>query len=233
MKNQTRIPVKDADFNNYINLAIPYLNANKTKLAITTTAQANLTLATALLTTASTGWNSIYSQSINPLLSTSIIVETKMSVRLQIETLLRAIYDDIPKSVLTAADRATFNIPAPVETRTAAQKPTSVPILSISERGHLTVTISILDAINFQTISNVPDAALIELESAFIADGKTVPVGFPSDEDFRHLATLGKSLFQRDYTDKQLKGTEFLKARYLSSRKESGGWSEVFTVVVA
>jgi hypothetical protein len=105
MGNQSRIPVKDADFNNYINIAIPYLSTNKTRLALTTASQANVTSVSALLITAATGWNSVYPQSQNPATATSSIIAGKTTIRTQIEILIRAIFADIPKSVLTQVDR--------------------------------------------------------------------------------------------------------------------------------
>jgi len=233
MGNQSRIPVKDADFNNYINLAIPYLTTNKTRLVLTATAQANLTSVTAILTTAGTGWNSVYQLAINPAAATTSTIATKGTIRAQIETLLRAIYADIPKSVLTQIDRDTLNIALPTNIYTAATKPTSLPSLTISERSHLSVTINILDVAHSQNLTNVPDATKIDLEAAFLPEGTKAPEGFPQESDFHHVATLGKSFYNRTYTADQLRGTEYLKACYLSSRNEPGGWSEIITVVVA
>jgi hypothetical protein len=233
MGNQSRIPVKDADFNNYINIAIPYLSTNKTRLALTTASQANQTLASALLLTAGTGWNSLYPQSLNPATATTSIITAKINLRTQIEATIRAIYADIPKSVLTQVDRDTLNIPLVSDTRTPSVKPTSVPSLTVSERGHLSATINILDVVHSLSLSNVTDADAIDIEAAFLPLGATVSADFPQESDFHHVATLGKSICKRTYTADQIKGTEYLKACYLSSRSEAGGWSEVISVVVA
>jgi len=233
MGTRNRIPVTDADFNNYANIAIPYLTTNKARLVITTTAQANLTAATSLLTTAATGWNSVYPLTLNPATATATIIASKTNQHKQIEKLLRAIYDDIPRSVLTQMDRDTLNIPAPSGTHTASTRPESVPSITISGRGHLSATLTILDVEHQQPLSNVDDADLIELEAAFLAPGAAAPAGFPSDNDFHHVATLSKSTVLRTYTPDQQRGTEYLKACYLSSRNEPGGWSEVVSVVVA
>jgi len=233
MGNQSRIPAKDADFNNYVNTAIPYLSANKTRLALTTTSQTNLTSVSALLTTAGTGWNSIYPLSQNPATATSSIIAGKTTIRNQIEIMIRAIYADIPKSVLTQVDRDTLNISLPSDSHTAAAKPTSVPSLTVTERGHLSVTFSFLDVVHSQNLTNVPDAESINLVSAFLPAGTIAPVGFPQESDFHYVASLGKSFYKRSYTADQIKGTEYLKACYLSSRKELGDWSEIIAVVVA
>jgi len=233
MGNQSRIPVKDADFSNFINIAIPYLSTNKTRLALTTVTQANVTSLSALLSTTDTGWNSIYPLSLNTATATGSIVADKLTLRLQIEQSLRDVYADIPKSVLTQIDRDTLNIPLPSEIHTPATKPASVPTLKITERGRLMVGISILDVEHSFSITNVPDADLIELEVAFLPSGTTAAANFPQDSDFHHVATLSRSTYKRTYTADQLKGTEYLKACYLSSRNEAGNWSEIITVVVA
>ena len=81
MKTQSRIPVKDADFNNYINITTPYLTTNKTRLTITSTSQAKLSLLDTLLTAADTGWNSIYPACCNPATATTTLFANKKNVR--------------------------------------------------------------------------------------------------------------------------------------------------------
>ena len=233
MGSQDRIPTKDADFNNYVNIVIPYLNNNKARLVITTSAQTNLTSVTALLSTAVTGWNSVYLQNLNGTSDSTTVAANKKLLRKQLTTGLRSIYADIPRSVLTQADRDTLNINLPAEKHSSAVKPTSVPSITVSGRGHLSANISILDVEGSRAVTKVEDAEMIELEAAFLAPGATPAAGFPTDKDFHHAATLGRSTTTRSYTSDQLRGVEYLKARYLNSRKEPGGWSEVVSIVVS
>lgn len=227
------IPRTEAEFNNYVNIAIPYINTNKARLATTPAATTALTTVTALLTTAGTGWNSIYPQSLNPATSTASIRATKNSLHDQIKGYLRVIFDDIPKSVFTQVDRDTLNLPLPSDTRTPSAIPAERPIISVTQRDHLAVTLAMVDAAHPQSLAKPADADAIELEGAFLPAGSSVPASFPQDSDFRHLTTTGRSTYTRSYTQEQLRGTEYLRARYLNSRKEAGGWSEIITVIVS
>ena len=233
MTTQSRFPVKDADFSNYINISIPYVSDSKTRLVLTPTAQSNITALEALLNTADKGWNSVYPLCCNSATVTTTLVATKKSLRTQIETLLRAVYADIPQSVLTQTDRDTLNITNVSGSHTQAMVPVSVPSLTVSGRMHLGVTLTILDVERSLPITNVPDAVMVEIESAFLPNGVTQAAGFPQDDDFHFLANSGRSTYKRVYDNSQIKGTEFLKARYLNSRNEAGNWSEIISVTVA
>lgn len=230
MSSQHRFPAKDADFNNYINIGIPYLVANKARLVITTGAQAILTTVTNQLSAAVTGWNIIYPQSQNPAIATASIIANKSALRPQIEANLRAIFDDIPKSVLTQVDRDTLNLPLPAGTHTPSPVPTAVPSITVSSRGHLSVTLAIVDSAHPQSAAKPDGVESIQLEGAFVAAGSTAK---PTDADFRNIDIASKTSYIRNYTSDQLASTEYIRARYLNSRGEVGNWSEWLAVVVA
>ena len=232
MPNQPLFPKKDSEFNVSINFGIPYLTTNKARLCLTPASQSALTTATTLLSGAN-GWNVVYPQSQNPATATVTIIAGKNTLRTQIEGFIKIILGDIPKSVLTQVDRDTLNLPLPATTHTPAQKPTSVPTLAISTRGHLSITLSILDTVHSQTLTKLKDADSIELEGAFVSSFATASANFPQETDFKHLAIVGKSTYTRNYSIEQLKGTEYIRARYLSSRNEPGNWSEWIVVVVS
>ena len=96
-------PTKDADFNDYFGIAAPYLNTNAGRLVIS---PGNL----ALLATLSGQWAMLYPASQSTNTATKSIIDDKIILRDDIEELLRDIYDDIPKSVLTTGDRNTLNL---------------------------------------------------------------------------------------------------------------------------
>ena len=230
---QTKLLRKDGDFNNQINIIIAYLIANKVRLVFTPTSQANLTQATALLSTAGTGWNSIYPQSQNQAVCTSTITNLKNTLRAQLETLLRAIFADIPKSILTQVDRDTLNLPLPSDTRTAATKPSQIPSLSINGRAYLCVVINVVDNDFPQSLSKPAGIDSIEIQSAFLPVGTSPVANFPLESDFRHLAISGRSSYSCTYTSDQLQGTSYIRARYLNSRKEPGNWSQPISIIVS
>jgi hypothetical protein len=235
MPNQKRFPASDAEFNTYVNNANTYLNvaANKSRLVLTTAATSALTLVNTLLTAATTGWNTIFPQSQNPAIATSTIIAAKKSTRVQIETQLRNIYADIPNSVLTQTDRDTLNLSLPADTRTPVPKPQNAPIVAVTERQHLSVTLSFTDPAHSQSQAKPDGVIEIDIESAFLAPSTAPAAGFPNETDFRHIGLSGRTSYGRDYTQAQLKGTDYIRARYVSSRKEPGAWSEIISVVVS
>ena len=105
-------PTKDAEFNEYVNRVFPYLDVNRTRLHVS---DPNFDALTVLMER----WTSIYPQTQDPNLRTRTFIDDKDEVRKLLETLLRTIYGDIPRSALTAADRETLNLPAPDRQPTA------------------------------------------------------------------------------------------------------------------
>jgi hypothetical protein len=233
MPSQARFEAKDAAFSVQANTMLTYLTANKARLVITTAANANLTLLTTLITAPATGWNTIFPLSQNPATATSTIIANKVTLRDQIEPTFRALFADIPRSVLTGTDRDTLHIPLPSTARIPAAKPQEIPSLIVSERGHLTVVLNIVDS--SKTSSNAKPAGVdaIEIESVFIPANSENANKLPSENDFRHLVTLGRGVYERHYTNDQLRGIEFLRGRYVNTRKEPGNWSEWISIIVS
>lgn len=104
MNNRKRFPDKDSEFNNYLNNVIPYLVAEAARLQITTAR-------TTTLTDLKTAWDDKYPKSQNTNIATKTIVDEKNALRATLEQELRDTFDDIPKSLLTSADRNTLNLP--------------------------------------------------------------------------------------------------------------------------
>lgn len=148
MATKGLFPDADADFNVHINNCITYLNvaANKSRLVFTPTATANLTSATSFLSTATTGWNTVFPQSQNPAVRTKTITDNKNVLRDQIITNLRAVYDDIPKSILTQTDRDTLRLTVQSTSGTSTPTPTSRPVGQVDTSQRLQHTISFVDA---------------------------------------------------------------------------------------
>jgi len=231
MSNQTGFADKDADFNDYISMAIPYLTTNNIRLLVTAASQAELTTVSNLLTNAATGWNMVYQQSQYSDVATSTITATKNNLRSSIETSLRVIFSDIPESVLTQADRDTLNLPLSSGTHTPSPVPASQPLVSISNRTFLSVTLVIVDSDHPQNGGKPAWASSIQIEGVFFPVGSTPKT--PMDADFMNIATTAKTSYTRYYASDQLVGTEYIRARYLNSQGEPGNWGETITVIVA
>jgi hypothetical protein len=232
MPAQTKFPTSDADFDIFVNAVVPYLNENISRLIVTPTGQAALASATLLLTTTVTGWNAVYPLILKVSTTSNTLIIEKNKLRIQIEELLRSVYNDIPLSLVETKDRTALGIVEPSGTHTPAAKPTSIPSITIIKHSHLTIDIRIEDTKTQEPVSKVEDADSIELESAFLPNNVTPAADFPQENDYHHILNSGKSKITISYRTEQIKGTEYLRARYQNTRKEVGPWSEVVTAII-
>jgi len=232
MPIRAKFPTTDADFNTFINSVVPYLNDNSSRLIVTPTAQTALASVTLTITTADTGWNAVYPLILKLSTTSNTLILEKNQLRDKIELLLHSVYNDIPFSLLEAKDKTTLGIVDPSGTHTPAAKPTSIPSITVTKHSHLTLDIRIEDTKTQEPVSNVDDADSIELESAFLPNNVTPPTGFPQNNDFHHILNSGKSKLTLSYTLEQIKGTDYIRARYQNTRKEVGPWSEVITAII-
>jgi hypothetical protein len=127
MSTPRRFPTKDADFNTHLGSVVTYLNSEAARLQVAATRLATLT-------TLKTAWDDLYPKSTNPNTSTKTIRDQKNDTRESIETLLREIYDDIPASVLTPADRNELNLPERDSIPTPRGKMNTVPGVILASR---------------------------------------------------------------------------------------------------
>jgi hypothetical protein len=200
-------------------------------------------------------WNDLFPKSQNPAVSTSTIISNKNDLRDKLEAGLRTIYGDIPNSLLTPIDRDTLHLHERDTTPTTAPVPANAPVIAVVERGHLWVKISITDPANphtqakpdgvsetevdgaFQSQQDVINAAVAKAASGAAARniGPVVPIiepTFPQESDFHHVGNTGKFLYKINFIASQVGGTEFIRARYLNTRKEPGPWSEIISTIV-
>jgi hypothetical protein len=103
MSDRGRFPRKDADFSTRLSTIVPYLNSEATRLLIASDRISRLN-------ELKTDWDDLFPKSTNPSTSTKTIRDRKNATRKDIETLLRKVYADIPRSRLTTADCNTLNL---------------------------------------------------------------------------------------------------------------------------
>ncbi len=100
---------KLAEVNTYFTTAVPYLDTHKTRLNVST---ANMDAVNALYSDSSggTGWIEVYPLTTNRATSTGALRDRRNTLLKEIKALLKAIYGDVPESVLTDVDRNTLRI---------------------------------------------------------------------------------------------------------------------------
>lgn len=118
-------PNPQAKFSSYINNAIPYLDANKTRLKVPAAPISKLLAM-------HTQWKDIFLKSVNDNTRTTAVIQKKNKLRKDITALLRKIYRDIPGSALTTTDRLTLGLKA--RKKKNAARPTIKESLGLSLR---------------------------------------------------------------------------------------------------
>jgi hypothetical protein len=220
-------PGTDPEFNTFINISIPYLNVagNKARLVLTPTATAKLTELSSLLNTGGTGWNAIFPQSQNPALRTSSITQSKNSLRLQIEASIRTIYDDIPKSLLTQADRDTLRIAQQGTGGAPAPVPTSRPVAQVDTSQRLQHTISFVDS---ETPTSRAKPEGVRGCQIWYKVGSTV--GDPRELTF--AATDTRSPYVLTFDGADAGKMVYYWLRWENTRGEIGPWSDVISATI-
>jgi hypothetical protein len=220
----------DAEFNGKINTDVNYLNAtaNKNRLILTPAASSALTVATAQLAI----WNSNYLQIFNNSISSDTVRSNLRNSQTQLKTSMRIIFDDIPNSVLTQADRNTLKLFVKADSRTPADVPQSIPFITITEHKHLKLVVFVGDTKAPNRRAKPDDANGIEIEVAFYDSTIPLPTGTPPDKNFNHVVSSGKTKIEIPFASEQVKGVAFIRARYINTRKEPGEWSEVVSSII-
>ena len=142
--------------------------------------------------------------------------------------MLRAIYGDIPKSVLTTADRNTLNLK---ERKHGAPRPAigTAPILSVKALGNLQIQIDCRVEGDENRPSIHPDADGVELR-AYIGD--TPP---PNYEGANNISFKSKARFTEILDDPTFMGKwACVFARWVntSDNTKSGPWSPMVSVII-
>lgn len=218
-KSRGPFPTKDADFNDYLQPAVPYIDANAGRL----NAASNQTA----LDTMFGQWNTIYPQSQNPNTATSTITAQKTQLRSDMEDLLRVIYSDIPESALTQQDRQTLNLPERDTTPTPVAIADHAPAIGIDSMQHLVITLRITDPDNPHTQA-MPDGQGAEVNVA-VQDMSATSFTWDADRSFITHRFLSDVQFEAGDVGKKA----HFRCRYLNTRGEPGPWSDTMDSMIS
>ncbi len=268
MPNRGYFPSKLADLNAQFDTDMTFLNlpavgttpSTATRLSVSA---ANLSAANKLYTNPTPvapqttpndlGWKELWVLRSNHATKTKVITDLIQIRKEQLEAVLRTIFNDIPASALTAADRTTINKHERSSSHTPSPTPINAPLIALVEQGHLYAIISITDPAHPHTQAKPAGVGSTELEGAFqsradivtAATARTVgpatgttptpasSTSFPQEADFHHIANTGKFLYKTHFTSDQVGGTEIIRGRYLNTRHEYGTWSAEITITVS
>lgn len=221
-------PKKDAEFNDYVNIVVPFLNTHAGRLQVS---PAHL----AELNTLHGQWQTTYPQSQNPDTATKTVIDNKNELRDDLEQELRDTYNDIPQSLLTTQDRNTLNL------KKRDLQPTPRPTIESSpnvtmkcKEGRLMLVECRVDADSSRP-SRHPESDTIEFRYKVNTDdsGSPTPPAPPAPEPggsgaWQGPFHSGKARFKIQLPENAAGKLLILQARWknIVDDSKSGPWSE-------
>ncbi len=213
-------PTKEAELNNYFGNSVPYLVANATRLGVSTAHVSALNIGL-------NDWGSNYSSSTDPNLRTRTITLQKDASKKTLMDTMREVFDDIPQSKLTTADRNTLHLPER-QPPSKAPIPDSRPVVSVntSERRQHTITFK----------DNGPAAGHAKPHGVrgcqiwvYISADGTEPT---PDAQYHYLATDTASPYVATYEASDGGKNAYYMLRWENTRGETGPWSETVMATI-
>jgi hypothetical protein len=104
MSEKRTFPNSDAQFDQFVKRSVPYISFNQDRLRIDHNYLKELIIT-------QERWEEVFSKSQDPNIRTKTLTDEKNDLKTFIKSTMRKIFEDIPKSVLTDADRNTLNLP--------------------------------------------------------------------------------------------------------------------------
>jgi len=215
------------EFNSFLVVVYAYILANATRLGISTENTDALTLLYVTGTTPKPSWEAIWANYIHPLLVNKIWRDKLAVCRHDIEQLLLTIYDDIPKSKLTADDRTVLRRPLKSTSHNAAQIMNVAPDLSLADTMPSGIKVRLANPLTPNT-EEMPEYNHVDLE---IYVG--LPNLDPSTLEFTHVADVSRALHLLGFPPIQSGSTAYIRAHYVNTTgKKSTYYSKVLIQII-
>ena len=212
-------PDTEGELNVYLLTAVPYILANEKRFNLNAANKQKLTDGLTL-------WNTTYKLASDPTTRTTIAIANKDDAKEALLTVLRAVYGDIPDSVVTNQDRATLGIKAGANNgkRTPAPVPATKPIAKVDHSKRLEHTIHFSDSV--KQGKGKPDGVHgCQIWYAMDEAPKTI-------DDLRYLATDTKTPYVHHFEIEEAGKTVWYWLRWENTRNEVGPWSEPVSATV-
>ncbi len=217
------IPIKDGDFNTYIKLAIPYLQANDARLGVS---GPNVNEMVDKLN----DWNDLYPKTQDDTQVTPILIDDKNDLRDEIEELLREVFDDIPQTALTNADRGKLKLPKRDDVNTPRPKITTVPFVNLLSRSSATIRVRCRVEKDSTRASRHEHADVIEL--CYLIGGEDDAPERPADCDTTIIFKRALHTVELDVADARKTFYSFTRWKNTSDDSKSSGWSRLESAVI-
>ena len=221
-------PTENAELNGYFNTVTVYLPANEARLGIDA---ADLSALDTLYDNSTgeqeeDGWSQLWIVYDDAAKVTTTIRNLIKARKQEMQTLLRKIYGDLPKSKLSEQDRLTLDLPERDTEPTTIQAVDFGPVISFDKIDN---QIHILRFQNPETPDSnaMPAGQHVELQR-HIGDAGLED----NDVPFAHFEDTGKHLFQVDYEPEDKGKTAYYRGRYETDTGKTGPWGDVQSEIV-
>ncbi|MFI5218136.1 MAG: hypothetical protein ACHQNT_01520 [Bacteroidia bacterium] len=223
MADDKIFPPKLAEFNQYLGIAVPWLNSEKVRLGVSA---GNILDLTTLYSDPVTGWTIIYPKTTDDTTATKALRDQRDLLRVNIEKKMRLIFGDIPQSVLTTEDRTKLRLKAPDTVPTRADVMDHSPDIDIEKTIHLQHTLRFRDPANPDSDA-MPDKQKVVLEVAVAAAG--VP---DAQLQWGNSRNITRFLTNVPFTDTDVGRTAYYRCCYENTRGERSVWSATVSAVI-
>jgi len=211
------IPSSDGDFNAWLQNLVSNVTTNTAALGLTS---AEITP----VQEATTDWNTKYAANITAQTAAQSARQAKDDARTATESVVRPLVSRLQASTtVTDAQRQSLSITVRSTTRTPTGAPTSKPVAQVDISQRLRHTISFMDELT-PTSRARPDG--VQGCEIWIFIGVSAPTG---PNDFRYLATDTRSPYLVEFDAADAGKTAYYLLRWVSTRGETGPWSQTFS----
>ena len=221
-------PTKNSEINGYFNTVTVYLPDNAARLKIDAGYLSDLDT---LYDNSSgkqeeDGWSQLWVVYDDDAKVTTTIRNLIKARKKEMQTLLRKIYGDLPKSKLSEQDRLTLHLPERDDEPTTVQAVDFGPVISFEKIDN---QIHILRFQNPETPDSnaMPPGQHVELE-LYVGDSGIED----NDVPFAHFEDTGTHLFQVDHDPADKKKTAYYRGRYETATGKTGPWGDVQSEIV-
>ena len=222
---QANFQQKLSQLNTYFLTAILYIDANRSRLSVSTENNDALQLLHDDPATGN-GWIQVYPLTTNRATSTGTLRDKRDNLRTAIVKKLREIYGDVPESVLTEDDRNSLRIFLRDTTPTEIQPVDFAPVLSFEKVSNG------IQIVRFQNPETPDSNAMPSNQGAevqrFVGDAGLDEIDVP----FVHFKDTGKHLLQVEYEPEEKGKTAYYRSRYETATGKTGPWSDMASEIV-
>ena len=223
--------LKDSEFNEFVNEAVPHIDSNRARLGITV---ANRDALKVLHDNSGegTGWLQIWPQSQSVNQRTKTITTLKDKLKVDITELMRDIYKDIPESSLTEEDRNILRIFERDTTPSERPAVATAPFvdLKVLDGARVKFTCRVEKAANRS--SRHPDADFAEVRYTLTSLDATPPTN-PLALTNRHDSTRANFTIDFGVPNAGKRLYCFLRWGVTGDTEKSGPWAQRMTTVIS